>query len=275
MKADVYGVDGKKIKAVQLPKQFDEPVREDLIKRAVLVVQASKRQRYGAKKGAGMRQSATMSRRRRKYRGSYGRGISRVPRKVLTKRGTQFYFIGAVAPGTVGGRKAHPPKAEKIWEKKINIKERRKGIRSALNATTNLEIVKLRGHKVEFLPLVVESKFEKLESTKEVKKVLVSLGLDKELERVGKKKIRAGKGKSRGRKYKTKKGPLIVTSKECELSKSARNISGLDVCKVNNLNAELLAPGAVPGRLTIYTEDSLKVFDDKSLFLESKGVIKK
>jgi len=274
MKADLYGLDGKKVKSVQLPKQFDEQIREDLIKRAVLVIQAANRTRYGSKEKAGMRQSAKVSRRRRKYRGAYGKGISRVPRKVMTKRGTQFFFVGAVAPGTVGGRKAHPPKSEKIWTKKINIKERRKAIRSALAATTNLQTVKLRGHNVDFLPLVVESKLEKVKTTKEVSKVLVSLGLERELKRVDKKKVRAGKGKSRGRKYKLKKGPLIVTSKACDLSKSAKNIIGLDICEAKNLNAELLAPGAVPGRLTIFTEDSLKTLSDKGLFLD-KGTVRK
>ena len=35
-------------------------------------------------------------------------------------------WVGAFAPGTVGGRKAHAPNAEKIFDKKINKKENRK-----------------------------------------------------------------------------------------------------------------------------------------------------
>ncbi|MEK6826547.1 MAG: 50S ribosomal protein L4 [Nanoarchaeota archaeon] len=270
MKADLYGIDGKKIKSVELPEQFNEPIREDLIKRTVLSLQAGKRTPYGAKRYAGMRQAVEISKRRRKFKGSYGKGISRAPRKTILRRGSQFYWVGAFAPGTVGGRRAHPPKPGKIWKQKINTKERRKAIRSALSATTNLQIVKLRGHKIDFLPLVVESKIEKIKTTKEAKNVLLSLGLGRELLRVHKKKVRAGKGKMRGRKYKLKKGPLIVTSKECLLSKSASNIAGVDVCVVNNLNAELLAPGAVPGRLTIFTEDALKILNEKGLFFNKR-----
>jgi len=271
MRADVYNIEGKKIKQIDLPRQFDEPVREDIIQRAVLAVQSAKRIPYGAKADAGKRASAKLSKRRRRYKTSYGKGISRVSRKILLKRGQHFVWVGAFAPGTVGGRRAHPPKPEKIWIKKINKKERRKAIRSALNATTNLEIVKKRGHRIDYLPLVVESKIEKISKTNEVEKALVFLGLEKELERIKNKSIRAGRGKTRGRKYKRKSGPLIVISKDCPLYKSARNILGVDVCLVKNLNAELLAPGAVPGRLTVFTEDSIKLFDEKKLFLDENA----
>ncbi len=102
----------------ELPAQFKGLVRPDLIKRAVLSLQSNKRQAYGASPEAGKRHSAELSRRRRKYRGSYGHGISRVPRKILSRSGLRFNWAGAVAPGTVGGRRAHPPKTEKIWTKK-------------------------------------------------------------------------------------------------------------------------------------------------------------
>ncbi len=148
MKIPVLSLEGKEIKKIELPSQFSEELRSDLVKRAVLALQASRRQAYGAKKEAGKRASAKLSKRRRNYRGSYGYGISRVPRKILSRRGRRFYWVGAVAPGTVGGRKAHPPKAEKGWEQKINKKERRKAIRSAIAATINKELVESRGHRL-------------------------------------------------------------------------------------------------------------------------------
>ena len=276
MKLQILNQDLNKKGEKELPQQFNEEYRPDLISRAVHALHSSKRQRYGASPEAGMRSASKVSKRRRKYRGCYGFGISRVNRKILSRRGTRMFWVGAFSPQTVGGRRSHPPKAEKVFEQKINTKERRKAIRSAMAATVSKDLVTSRGHSVpENYPFIIDSAIEQLNKTKDIKEALLKLGFKDELERTLIRKVRAGIGKLRGRKYKTKKGPLIVTSKECELSKSARNISGLDVCKVNNLNAELLAPGAVPGRLTIYTEDSLKVFDDKSLFLESKGVIKK
>ena len=75
MKLDVIDTSKKKIGEIDLPTQFSEDVRPDLIKKAVEVVQANNKQPYGAKEGAGMRASATLSKRRKKYRGSYGVGI--------------------------------------------------------------------------------------------------------------------------------------------------------------------------------------------------------
>src|SRR3989344_3383537 len=264
----VMDLEGKKVKEIKLPKQFNEPYHPNLIKRAVLVIQSNKRQPYGAKPRAGLRYSSELSKRRKDYKGVYGRGMSRTPRKVMWRRGTQFGYVGATAPGTRGGRKAHPPKAEKDWKKKINIKERKKAIRSALAATFNLELIKKRNHVIiKDFPFIIEDKIELLEKTKDVKNTLMKLGFEKELERCEKKKVRAGKGKSRGRKYKKKTGPLIVVSKNCKLLKSAINIPGLEVVNIRNINAELLAPGTHAGRLTIYTESSINKLEKYKLFI--------
>ncbi len=94
--------------------------------------------------------------------------------------------------------------------------------------------------------------------------MLKKLGMEKELERIKERKIRAGKGKMRGRKYKKRVGPLFVVSKRCDLMKSARNLG--DVILVKDLNAEALAPGTQPGRLTLWTESAIKELE-KGLFL--------
>ena len=117
MKLKIISTENKAIGEVNLPSQFNEPVRPDLIKRAVHALQANRRQPYGASEEAGKRHSAYLSKRRRKYRGTYGIGQSRTPRKVMTRRGTQFFYVGAFAPQTVGGRRAHPPKSKKNWWK--------------------------------------------------------------------------------------------------------------------------------------------------------------
>lgn len=270
MKAEVYNLEGKKVKQIDLPIQFNEPIRPDIIKRAFIALQLSSRTPYGAYELAGKRYSSYVSKRRRKYKGIYGRGASRVPRKVLTRRGTQFYYVAATTPFSVGGRRAHPPKSEKIWSRKININERRKAIRSALAATFNLDLIKLRGHKTDIPSIVMDSKIESKNKTKDIKKIIISLGLDKELARTEEKQIRSGRGKSRGRKYKTKAGILLVVSKECPLIKSASNLPGVDISKINELNVNLLAPGSVPGRLTIYTEEAIKELEKNKLFLNKK-----
>lgn len=179
-----------------------------------------------------------------------------------------MFWVGAFSPQTRGGHAAHPPRAEKNWEQKINQKENRKAIRSAMSATVNKSLVEKRGHKVPTeYPFVIDSSIEKLSLTKNLQKMLLALGFDKELERAAEKKVRAGKGKMRGRKYKQKKSILVVTGETCPLIKAAKNIGGIDVVPVNSLNAELLAPGAHPGRVTLWTKKSLEVLEKEHLFM--------
>lgn len=268
MKLKILDTQAKQKGEKELPLQFSEELRSDIIKRAVLSILSFSRQRYGSDPRAGKRASSKLSRKRRDYKGGYGAGISRVPRKILSRRGTRFYWVGAFAPGTTKGRRAHPPKAEKNWEEQINKKERRKAIRSAISATLSKTTVKNRGHLIgENYPFLLSSDFESLSKTKDVEQALHSLGLDKEIERCSVRKVRAGKGKLRNRKYKTKKGPLIVVSNNCPLSKSAKNILGVDVVNVRSINTNYLAPGCVPGRLTLWTEGAVEILGKEKLYL--------
>ncbi len=267
MKLNVLDISSQKVGEINLPSQFNEEIRPDLIKDAVLAIHSNNRQPYGSMPEAGKRYSSTLSKRRRRYRGSYGIGISRTPRKIMSRRGTRMAWVGAFAPNTVGGRRAHPPKSAKIWGKKLNKKERRKAIRVGISATVLSNLVKERGHIVpQNYPFIVDKKFEELSKTKEVVESLKKLGLEKELERISEKSIRPGKGKARGRKYKTKKGPLIVVSKESNLMKAASNLLGIDVVNVKNLNAEVLAPGEAMGRLTLWTTGAIEALEKEKLF---------
>ena len=270
MKADVYNIDGTKSGNIELPSQFSEPLRKDLIQRAFLAIRANKRQAYGSYPTAGQRQSAKLSRRRRKFKGAYGKAISRAPRKTIWRRGSHFGWVGAFAPGTYKGRIAHPPKAYKILDEKINKKENRKAIRSALSAVINENIVKERGHLFKYLPLVIDNKLYDFKKTKDLVKFLEKLGLENELERIKEKNVRSGQGSKRNRKYRIKKGPLIVIGKKSQVSKILSSIRGLDCVLVNNINVELLAPGGNPGRLTLFTRDAIEEMQKSSLFLENR-----
>lgn len=268
MKATVFGMDGEKKAEKELPRQFREKVREDIIQRAVLALQSKRRQPYGADPRAGKKVSAELSRRRRKYRGSYGHGISRVPRKILWRRGTHFMWVGALAPGTVGGRRAHPPKASKKHKEDINKKENRKAIRSAISATLDAKYLAFRGHRIpKAYPIVLEDSIEAVDKTRKIKELLSKLDLSDELKRCSFRRLRAGIGKLRGRRYKSRKGPLIVVSKPCKLSKAAKNIPGIDIVNVRSLNAERLAPGGFPGRLTLWSSSALEALEKERLFM--------
>jgi len=95
---------------------------------------------------------------------------------------------------------------------------------------------------------------------------LSGLGCDADLAKVkDSKKIRAGRGKARNRRYVMRKGPLVVhnLSKEEEsegssIAKSFRNIPGVEVSHVDRLNLLQLAPGGAFGRLVVYTEGAVK-----------------
>jgi large subunit ribosomal protein L4e len=267
MKLNILDKDGKSKGEQALPKQFTEEVRPDLIKKAVVIMQANKRQPYGAYVRAGQRHSSYVSKRRNSYKSTYGIGQSRTPRKVMSRRGTRMNWEGATVPQAVGGRKAHPPKATKIFKLKMNIKERRKAIRSAIAATIIKDLVVKRGHKIPpKYPFIIDKSFESLKKTKDINDALKKLGLTDEIKRVSIKKVRSGKGKNRGRKYKSKKGPIIITSNKCNLEKAVNNLEGFDIVCVNNLNTELLAPGTSAGRLALWTNAAIEKLEKENLF---------
>jgi large subunit ribosomal protein L4e len=185
-----------------------------------------------------------------------GLGISRVPR--LKERGQRAAF----APGTVGGRSAHPPESKKNIKKKLPKKEMRLALRSAIAATASKEAVASRGHMVEDVPdfpLVVVDDIQSLKRTKDIEDALINLGVWSDIFRVKEsRKIRAGKGKMRGRKMKQAVGPLLVITKNDGVAEATRNLPGVEVASVENLNAELLAPGTHAGRLTVWTNSAFE-----------------
>ncbi len=269
MKASVYSITGQKKSQIELPIQFSEEIRPELIKRAVLSIQSNSRQKYGADPLAGTKQGEATPKRRRKYRTTYGYGISRIKRKIMWHRGSRFGWAGAFVANAVGGRKAFPPKSEKNFSQKINKKERKLAICSAIAATARKELVEKRNHRISEInefPIIIESKIESLSKTKDVLNFLSKIKLESEIKRTSKKKIRPGISTMRGRKYKIKKGPLFVVSKKCPLQKSAKNILGTEISAVSDLNAELLAPGAVPGRLVIWSENAIKELEERRIF---------
>ena len=248
MNATVYDMDGADAGDIELPEVFETPYRPDLIGRTVRTAQANRAQPYGADDYAGMRTPAESF-------GS-GRGMAHVPRS---------NGQGRRVPQTVGGRPAHPPKEEADRSQKVNKKERKLATRSAIAATTDAELVAERGHRFDAfdgdLPLVVSDDFEDLVKTQEVLSLLETLGLDGDIERAENKRVRAGRGTTRGRKYKRSKSILFVTSGEP--SRAARNLSGVDVATAREVNAEDLAPGTQPGRLTVWTESAIEEVADR------------
>ncbi len=246
----VLSLDGESKGTVKLASIFETPLRRDIIRRAVLAQQSAGYQRKGVDPRAGKRTSAESW--------GVGHGRSRIPRR--KGGGYQSAQHAAFAPSTVGGRRTHPPESAKNPLERINKKERRLAIRSAIAATARSDLVKARGHifTSEELPLVVEDKLQGLQTTVEVKAVFEALGIwgDVLRSKTGV-KIRGGAARRRGRKYRRPVGPLIVISEDKGIRRAAGNLSGVNIEYVTKLNAELLAPGTHPGRLTLWTKSAI------------------
>ena len=246
METTLRDLNGDEAGSVDLPAVFETPYRPDLIRRAVLAAQANRKQAHGADPFAGLRTSAESP-------GS-GRGVAHVPR--ANNRGRRV-------PQAVKGRTAHPPKAEKDRSAKVNEKERKQAVRSAIAATADADLVSARGHVFDEvdLPLVVSDDFEDLVKTQEVVEVLEALGIHGDIERADDTTRRAGRGTTRGRPTRRATSILFVTGNEP--SKAARNLAGADVATGREVNAEDLAPGAHPGRLTVWTEQALEELNER------------
>lgn len=261
MNADVLSLSGEKKGSVSLPEMFNVDVDRVLIRRAVLAMQSARIQPNGPNPRAGREYTAEYEGLRKKpqMHRTINVGHARLPRM----KNRKFILSGQVAlvPRAVGGPQAHKLNPEKILKEKINKKERRKALEAAVAATGKAEIVRGRGHKFDEktkLPLVVDAELEGLEKTKDVREALKRLGVWMDVERAeARKGVRAGKGKKRGRKYKRAKSVLIIVENPEKIYRAARNLEGVEVTAVRNLNIELLAPGTEPGRLTLWSEGAI------------------
>ena len=246
---NVYAVNGGVAGTVEVPAAFETPYRPDIIKKAVLAAAANGRQPYGPGARSGMRHAVS-------FRGK-GTGSARNQRiHGLGKAGE--------SPNNVSGRRAHPPVPERIWAQKINKKEAKIARASALAATGCADCVKARGHQFDdsvSFPIVVEDALNEVKATSEVIEILEKIGVGYDLDRAKDgRKIRAGRGTMRNRKYRTPVSVLIVVAddeRNAPIFKSAANIPGVTVEEVKTLNTSILAPGGDAGRLTVYTKAAI------------------
>ncbi|MEM3949080.1 MAG: 50S ribosomal protein L4 [Zestosphaera sp.] len=244
-KVPVLSAGGEVVGELTLPPIFSLPVRKDLIRRAFLAAFTARLQPKGRDPLAGKRRVGE----------SWGIGHSsaRVPRLDNGR--------AVIAPMTRGGRPAHPPKVEKILREDINRKEKLRALASAIAATSVPQLVRQRGHVFgrEVLPVIVEDSALKVSKTGEARKVLASIGVIADVMRAGERtRIRAGKGKMRGRRYVTPRSVLIVTHEDdVSTYRAFRNLPGVDVVSVKMLSVLHLAPGGSPGRLTVYTKSAV------------------
>jgi large subunit ribosomal protein L4e len=241
---------------IPLPTVFSTPIRQDIVQFVHANLSKNSRQPHGVDPKAGMKHSAESW--------GTGRAVARIPR--VSGSGTHRAGQAAFGNMTRKGRMFAPLKTWRRWHRKVNLKQRRHAAAAALAASALLPLVLSRGHRVENipeLPLVVDDKLENYEKTKDAIAFLKRFGAYEDVAKVIKnKRLRAGKGKMRGRRYKLRKGPLVIYSHEnVKLVKAFRNVPGIEVCNVNRLNLKQLAPGGQLGRFIIWTASAFKALD--------------
>ncbi|MDG6909262.1 MAG: 50S ribosomal protein L4 [Nitrososphaerota archaeon] len=252
MKAEVVGLDGKPSGEVDVPQVFASALRPDLVRRMFWLVGSHGLQPKGRDPMAGERTTAET------HSPPTGTGRSRIPR-VKGERYSRGGLAGGVA-SVVKGRLPHPPRSEKVIHLGVNKKEKRLATESAIAYTADLGAVKARGHRVNkpSLPFVVADDIETVDKTATLVSFLEKVDLKDELARVyGHIKRSTGKRRLRGRAYRTGVGPLIVVTNDRGVGKAAGGIPGVDVTRVQDVSVLDLAPGGVPGRLTLWTESAM------------------
>ncbi|KAK9446628.1 60S ribosomal protein uL4 [Limtongia smithiae] len=243
-------------KTLALPAVFKAPIRADIIHAVYTGVAKNKRQAYAVSEKAGHQTSAESW--------GTGRAVARIPR--VSGGGTHRAGQGAFGNMCRGGRMFAPTKTWRKWHVKVNLNQKRFATASAIAASAVAPLVLARGHRIETVPevpLVVSDELEGLTKTKDAVAALKALGAHRDVIKViQSRKLRAGKGKYRGRRYTQRRGPLVVYGTEgASLVKAFRNIPGVETANVRTLSVLQLAPGGHLGRFVIWTESAFSLLD--------------
>ena len=241
--------------SLPLPAVFKAPIRPDVVHQVHTSMAKNKRQAYAVSVKAGHQTSAESW--------GTGRAVARIPR--VSGGGT--HRAGQAAFGNMcrGGRMFAPTKIWRKWHVKVNQNQKRFAVASAIAASAIPSLVLARGHRVEEVaevPLVVPDAVQSLKKTREAVAFLKEHKAYRDCVKVSNsRKIRAGKGKLRNRRYTQRRGPLVVYDKDDGIVRAFRNIPGIELANVRSLNLLQLAPGGHLGRFCIWTSAAFKLLD--------------
>lgn len=255
----VYDTSSDSVTAqVTLPAVFTAPIRSDVVHYVHTLMAKNARQAYAVNVEAGHDNTGDSW--------GTGRAVSRIPR--VHGGGTQRSGQGAYGNMCRGGRMFAPTKIWRRWHRKISVGQRRFAVSSALAATAVPALVMARGHRIDEVPefpLVLSDSLNSVQKTKDAKSVLQRIGAFADVEKSkDSTKIRRGVGKSRNRRYVSRKGPLVIYDVSEGIDKAFRNLPGVDLALVDNLSLLDLAPGGHLGRFCIWTQGAFEKLD--SLF---------
>jgi large subunit ribosomal protein L4e len=138
-----------------------------------------------------------------------------------------------------------------------------------------------RGHSIDDVPevplVISNDSVSGLEKTSAAVALLKAVSAYDDVQKSkDSRKIRAGKGKRRNRRYVQHVGPLVVYDESGPLTRAFRNLPGVELCQVSRLNLLRLAPGGHLGRFIVWTEGAFKQLDSvfgtqKSVAVQKKG----
>jgi len=251
----VFNLSGDKSGETTLPVVMTAPLRPDIVQFVHTNMNKNKRQAYAVSIRAGKQVSASSW--------GTGRAVARIPR--VGGGGTSRSGQGASGNMCRGGRMFAPTKTWRKWHKKININQKRYAVASALAASAVPVLVMARGHIVDDvpeIPLVLDNAVEATKKTSAAKDILSAVGALDDVEKAGdSKKIRAGKGKMRNRRYTMRRGPLVIYAENDGIELAFRNLPGVELCCVDRLNLLQLAPGGHMGRFCVWSQAALEALD--------------
>ncbi|TNJ26532.1 Ribosomal protein L4 [Giardia muris] len=242
----VFSATGAPAGELPRPAVFSVPIRPDIISFVHTQLAKNNRTPYAVSRYAGVQCTA--------HSWGPGRAVARLPRK--------HGGIGAYANFARGGHMAHPTSVNRRWCRCVNLNLRRYAVASALAASANAQLVEARGHRignVKSIPCVVD--VSDVKKTKDAMGIIRAIGAAEDVERCKESRgIRAGRGKMRNRRYRMRRGPLLIHAGE-NIEPAFRNIPGLDICHVSDMKLLELAPGSHPGRLIIWTKGAFASLD--------------
>ena len=252
----VFSLEGAKSGETQLPDVFTAPMRPDIVQFVHTNMNKNNRQAYSVSPWAGKQVSAASW--------GTGRAVARIPR--VGGGGTSRSGQGAFGNMCRGGRMFAPTKTWRKWHRKINLSQKRYAVASALAASAVPALVMARGHKIDDvpeIPLVMDTSIESAKKTSAAKDILASVGALADVEKAAdSKKIRAGKGKARNRRYVLRRGPLVIYKENDGVEQAFRNLPGVELCCVDRLNLLQLAPGGHMGRFCIWSQSALDALNE-------------
>merc|ERR1712063_94601 len=244
----IWGAEGNRTGQVSLPGVLVAPIRSDVVQFVHTNLNKNNRQAYAVSVKAGHQTSAESW--------GTGRAVARIPR--VPGGGTHRAGQGAFGNMCRGGRMFAPTKVWRRWHRRVNLQQKRMAVCSALAASALPALVMARGHAINQVPevplVVANDAFTGMEKTRTAVALLKALNAYDDVQKTkDSRKIRAGKGKRRNRRYVQHVGPLVIFDEAGPLTRAFRNIPGVDMCQ--------LARGGHLGRFIIWTQGAFAKLD--------------